>query len=94
MKLELYKEIRKYLKEIISNTKFEHMTYCVGGCCRDEILGNEIKDIDIVVELENGGIELAQYLYENHFTRNKNNGILMLYYKRKEVDYGINQSFI
>lgn len=69
MKLELYKEIRKYLKEIISNTKFEHMTYCVGGCCRDEILGNEIKDIDIVVELENGGIELAQYLYENHFTK-------------------------
>ena len=69
MKLELYKEIRSYLKEIIAGTKFEHMTYCVGGCCRDEVLGNDIKDIDIVVELEDGGIELARYLYEQHLTK-------------------------
>lgn len=69
MKLELYKEIRSYIKTLIAGTKFENKTYCVGGCCRDEILGNEIKDIDIVVELENGGIELARYLYENHLTK-------------------------
>ena len=69
MKLELYKEIRSYLKTLIAGTKFEHMTYCVGGCCRDEVLGNDIKDIDIVVELEHGGIELAKYLYENHLTK-------------------------
>ena len=69
MKLELYKEIRSYIKTLIAGTKFEHLTYCVGGCCRDEVLGNDIKDIDIVVELENGGIELAKYFYENHFTK-------------------------
>lgn len=69
MKIELYKEIRSYIKTLIAGTKFEHVTYCVGGCCRDEILGNDIKDIDIVVELEDGGIELARYLYENHLTK-------------------------
>lgn len=69
MKLELYKEIRSYIKTLIASTKFENKTYCVGGCCRDEVLGNDIKDIDIVVELEDGGIELARYLYENHLTK-------------------------
>lgn len=69
MKLELYKEIRSYIKTLITNTKFEGKTYCVGGCCRDEILGNDIKDIDIVIELENGGIDFATYLYEKHLTK-------------------------
>lgn len=68
MKLELYKEIRSYLKFLISGTEFENKTYCVGGCCRDEILGNDIKDIDLVVELPNGGINLAHWLYSNHHT--------------------------
>ena len=67
MKFEIYKDIIKELKIIIANTKFEGKTYCVGGCCRDQILGNEIKDIDIVVELPNGGIELANYLYDNKY---------------------------
>ena len=65
MKLETYKDIVNELRNLIANTKFEGKTYCVGGCCRDQILGNEIKDIDIVVELPNGGIELAEYLYTN-----------------------------
>lgn len=68
MTLELYKEIRAYLKEVIKGTQFENKTYCVGGCCRDEILGNDIKDIDIVVELPNGGIDLASWLYSQHYT--------------------------
>lgn len=65
MKLEVYKNIINELKQLITSTKFEGKTYCVGGCCRDMILGNEIKDIDIVIELPNGGIELAEYLYKN-----------------------------
>lgn len=69
MKLELYKEIRTYIKSLIAGTEFEGKTYCVGGCCRDEVLGNDIKDIDIVVELEDGGIKLAKYLFSNHFTK-------------------------
>lgn len=65
MKLEIYEQIVSILKGIIKDTKFENHTYTVGGCERDRILGNEIKDIDIVVDLPRGGIELAEYLYEN-----------------------------
>lgn len=62
MKLEIYEEIVSMLKCLIKDTKFENHTYTVGGCERDRILGNEIKDIDIVVDLPRGGIELAEYL--------------------------------
>lgn len=64
MKLEIYEEIVSMLKCLIKDTKFENHTYTVGGCERDRILGNEIKDIDIVVDLPRGGIELAEYLYD------------------------------
>ena len=63
MKLEIYEEIVSMLKCLIKDTKFENHTYTVGGCERDRILGNEIKDIDIVVDLPRGGIELAEYLH-------------------------------
>jgi poly(A) polymerase len=65
MKLETYDSVFNILQNLIKNTKFENHTYTVGGCERDRILGNEIKDIDIVVDLPRGGIELAEYLYEN-----------------------------
>ena len=65
MTLKNYEQIVSILKSIIKDTKFENHTYTVGGCERDRILGNEIKDIDIVVDLPRGGIELAEYLYEN-----------------------------
>ena len=71
MKLETYKDIIHELKNIITDTKFEGKTYCVGGCCRDQILGNEIKDIDIVIELQNGGIEFAEYLLSKHLTKGR-----------------------
>lgn len=77
MKLHVYKYIVNELRELIANTKFEGKTYCVGGCCRDKLLGNEIKDIDIVVELPNGGIELAEYLY----SQNKLHGNIITYPK-------------
>lgn len=64
MKLEIYEQIVSMLKCLIKDTKFENHTYTVGGCERDRILGNEIKDIDIVVDLPRGGIELAEYLHD------------------------------
>lgn len=62
MKLETYDMVISILKMLIKGTKFEGHVYAVGGCERDRILGNEIKDIDIVVDLPRGGIELAEYL--------------------------------
>ena len=67
MDKSVYIEIRDRLKTLISGTEFENMVFFVGGCCRDDIMGCEIKDIDISVALPDGGIRLAQWLYaEGH----------------------------
>ena len=75
MKLEVYQDIKKYMAELIKGTEFENKVFCVGGCCRDEILKNEIKDIDIVIELPDGGIRFAQWLHDNKHT----NGSIVTY---------------
>lgn len=56
--------ILKDLKAAITNTKFESKVYLVGGAVRDYFLNVESKDLDFVVEMESGGIELAKYLFE------------------------------
>ena len=63
MDKSVYIEIRDRLKTLISGTEFENRVFFVGGCCRDDIMGCEIKDIDISVALPDGGIRLAQWLY-------------------------------
>lgn len=69
MKLETYSHIILILKKIIEGTKFDGHVFSVGGCERDRILGNNIKDIDIVVDLPNGGIEFANWLKDNGHTK-------------------------
>lgn len=59
--------ITEYLNEIIKNSKFYEHVYCVGGAVRDLVMENEIKDVDIVLDIQNGGIELAQWLWENDY---------------------------
>ena len=56
--------ILKDLKAAITNTKFESKVYLVGGAVRDYFLNIESKDLDFVVEMESGGIELAKYLFK------------------------------
>jgi poly(A) polymerase len=56
--------ILKDIKAAITNTKFESKVYLVGGAVRDYFLNVESKDLDFVVEMESGGIELAKYLFE------------------------------
>jgi poly(A) polymerase len=68
MKLETYDMIISTIRDIIKDTVFENYVYSVGGCERDRLLGNEIKDIDLVVNLPNGGINLANYLNDNKYT--------------------------
>ena len=69
MKEEIYDCILKTLAELIHDTKFMNHVFAVGGCVRDKRLGIEIKDIDLVVDLPNGGIELAKYLESNGYTK-------------------------
>ena len=61
-------EIIEYLRSIILGTKFESHVFSVGGCERDLILDAPIKDIDIVIDLPNGGIEFANWLKDNGYT--------------------------
>lgn len=61
---ELYIQICDYLQDMIEGTQFENTVFVCGGAVRDEIMGHPIKDIDLCVELENGGIDFANWLYK------------------------------
>lgn len=56
--------IRNTLTGIIKGTPWENHVYLVGGCVRDDLMGNPIKDVDLVVDLPDGGIRLAEWLKE------------------------------
>ena len=60
---ELYIQICDYLQDTIEGTPYKNHLFTVGGCIRDEILGDEIKDIDLCVDLPNGGIDFANWLH-------------------------------
>jgi len=53
----------KIIAEVIAGTEFENNTYIVGGFVRDKFMGKVSNDLDIVVELPDGGINLAHFLY-------------------------------
>ncbi len=68
MKKELFISITERLRELIRGTEFEGHVLSVGGCVRDNIMGLEIKDIDLAVTLPDGGIRLAEWLERNGHT--------------------------
>lgn len=59
---EIYHGIRTSLAQIIKGTVWENHVFLVGGCVRDEIMQTKIHDIDIAVDLVNGGIRFAKWL--------------------------------
>lgn len=50
------------LANLLKGSRFEGHVFAVGGSVRDLVMHSEIKDIDLVVDLPNGGIDLAEYL--------------------------------
>jgi tRNA nucleotidyltransferase/poly(A) polymerase len=60
----MLKQILPILKKAIRKTEFEGKVYFAGGCVRDEILSRQTDDIDVTVELPEGGIRLAELLYK------------------------------
>ena len=50
------------LLNLLKGSRFEGHVFAVGGSVRDLVMQSEIKDIDLVVDLPNGGIDLALYL--------------------------------
>lgn len=63
-----YNQIRNCLRQLIKGTPFENKVFFVGGCCRDDLMGFEIKDIDMAVNLPSGSIRLAEWLKEQGYT--------------------------
>ncbi len=61
----MLQKIEKVIAARIIGTIFEHKTYIVGGYVRDQLMGKNSEDMDIVVELKNGGIKLANFLFEH-----------------------------
>lgn len=59
-----FKEIINYIGSLIHGTEFQENVFAVGGSVRDFIMGNDIKDIDIVVSLPDGGMKLAEFLHK------------------------------
>lgn len=49
MKRELYIQIKDFLRRLIVDTEWEGKVFIVGGCVRDDIMGLEVKDIDLCV---------------------------------------------
>jgi tRNA nucleotidyltransferase/poly(A) polymerase len=80
-------KIINYFSECIDGSKFEGHVFAVGGCIRDYLLKRPIKDIDVCVDLPNGGIELAEWLEANGKTKGTvvtypNFGTAMLRFKK------------
>ena len=58
--------IIEYIKDIIRGSKFERHIYVVGGSVRDLIMKRPIKDIDLVIDIENGGVEFAKFCMDSN----------------------------
>lgn len=71
MTTRLYLEIRDYLRSLLEGTEWEGHVFAVGGCCRDEIMGTPIKDVDLAVDLPAGGIRFAEWLASKKLTLHK-----------------------
>ncbi len=68
MTTELYHVICQWLRDLIADTQWEGHVFAVGGCCRDEIMGFEIKDLDLAIDLPNGGVKFARWLQKKRLT--------------------------
>ena len=69
MTREEFKKITEYIGSIIKGTSFENHIFAVGGSIRDLCMGNDIKDIDLVIDLPNGGVDFANWCKEQGYTK-------------------------
>lgn len=64
-----FKQIASYIGSIIKGTPFDGHVFAVGGSVRDLHMGNDIKDIDLVIDLPNGGVDFANWCKDNDYTK-------------------------
>lgn len=51
-----------FISDIVKNSPFRNKTFIAGGYVRDEFMGLDPKDVDVVVSLPDGGIKFAEYM--------------------------------
>ena len=69
MTREEFKKIANYIGDIIKDTPWHQHVYIVGGSVRDFYMGNDIKDIDLVIDLPNGGVDFANWCKDQGYTK-------------------------
>ena len=62
MTIEEFKGVIDFLRSAIKNTEYENHVYLVGGCVRDYLMGDTIADIDIAIDIPNGGYKFSTWL--------------------------------
>lgn len=56
------KDLEAFLRDMIKGSEWENKVFAVGGFVRDELMGKQPKDLDIVVNKNQGGIEFTTWL--------------------------------
>lgn len=69
MKREDFLNITEYIGVIIKDTPFRDHVFAVGGSVRDFYMGNDIKDIDLVIDIPQGGVKFANWCKEQGYTK-------------------------
>lgn len=54
--------LEDYLKKLIHGTEWENKVFIAGGYVRDFLMGKDPKDLDLMINQENGGIEFANWI--------------------------------
>lgn len=60
------KSLRFIKKSIMPDSPFYGKIYLVGGCVRDELLGERYSDLDLLINLPNGQRQFVEYMCEAH----------------------------
>lgn len=59
---EKEKTIEDFLRNLIKGTEWENKVFIAGGYVRDELMGKDPKDMDLMVNKENGGIDFSNWV--------------------------------
>jgi poly(A) polymerase len=54
--------VLNYLSRLLKGSPFENHVLLAGGAIRDQVMGKPVKDIDIVVTMQDGGITFAEWI--------------------------------
>lgn len=58
------KEVERLFKVVLPRSPFRNKAFAVGGYVRDELLGIDSKDLDVVVEMHDGAEKLTKWLHK------------------------------